>query len=116
MTFDDDDENNGFESPTVRSNGLAGHAVIDKHKDLVGTISYVLYDEREMAPRWAVVKLGALRGQHFVPLSDSYLDHDGRVVVPYEKTTIRRAPRARRAHVVDLRAARELRDYYGVAA
>ena len=111
MTFDDD-----YENAAVRSTGLAGHAVIDKHKDLVGTISYVLYDEREMSPRWAVVKLGALRGQHFVPLSDSYVDHDGRVVVPYEKTTIQRAPRARRAQMVDLRAARELRDYYGVAA
>jgi hypothetical protein len=111
MTFDDD-----YESFTEKTTALAGHAVIDSHMDTVGTISYVLYDERELSPRWAVVKLGALRGQHFVPLADSYIDHDGRVVVPYEKTVIQRAPRARRAHMVDIRAARELRDYYGVAA
>ena len=57
----------------------------------MGTISYVLYDQRDMAPRWAVVKLGTLRGQHFVPLSDSYMDEDGRLVVPYDKSVVGRA-------------------------
>ncbi|MGO9872283.1 MAG: PRC-barrel domain-containing protein [Acidimicrobiia bacterium] len=111
MTFDDNPEHT-----KAQSAGLVGHPVIDRHLEPVGTISYVLYDERDLQPRWAVVKLGVLRGEHFVPLAESYVDHDGRLVVPYDKTIIKYAPRPRRAQMLDNRATRQLRDYYGVAA
>jgi hypothetical protein len=95
---------------------LAGHTVIDTELRPVGKVTDVLYDERERAPRWAIVQTGLLRSEHYVPLADSYLDEDDRLVVPHDRMSIKHAPRARRDHVVTREVARELRDYYGVAA
>jgi hypothetical protein len=95
---------------------LAGHAVLDSELRSVGTVTDVLYDEREIAPLWAVVKTGAFFAEHYVPLVDSYLDRDGRLVVPHDKASIKRAPRAHRDHVLTHRDARELHDYYNIAA
>ena len=95
---------------------LTGLAVVDNSLEKVGKVTDVLFDERERAPQWAVVKTGILGGEHIVPLDDTYVAHDGRLVVPLEKSTIRRAPRARRDHVLTLETRRALRDYYGKAA
>ena len=95
---------------------LAGHAVIDTEHKPVGKVTDVLYDEREQTPRWAVVQTGLLRSERYIPLAASYLDEAGRLVVPHDKMSIKHAPRARRDHVVTREVARELRDYYGVAA
>jgi hypothetical protein len=67
-------------------------------------------------PQWAVVKTGLVGGEHFVPLKASYVDEDGRLVVPHGKASIKRAPRAGRDHVVTRDVARELSDHYRVAA
>jgi hypothetical protein len=95
---------------------LTGHAVFDNQLRRVGVVTDVLYDERVQLPRWAVVKTGAVRGEHFVPLAASYVDQDGRLVVPHDKASIKRAPRAGRDHIVTREIALELRDYYNVAA
>jgi PRC-barrel domain protein len=109
-----------FESNTAdaggRPGGLAGHRVVDTHLRAVGRVTDVLYDERELGPRWAVVKTGMLGGEHYLPLAQSYLDEDGRLVVPHDKASVKHAPRARRDHVLTRETARELRDYYGIAA
>ena len=95
---------------------LAGHAVFDAQLRRVGTVTDVLYDEREQEPRWAVVKTGVVGGEHFVPLAASYVDQDGRLVVPHDKASIKRAPRAGRDHVVTRKIGLKLRDYYSIAA
>jgi hypothetical protein len=51
-----------------------------------------------------------------MPLDDSYVDDAGRLVVPFDKASIKRAPKAGREHVLTPDVARELRDYYGRAA
>jgi len=95
---------------------LTGNPVLDASLEKVGTVTDVLFDDGDNAPRWAVVKTGFLGGEHFVPLDETYLDENGRLVVPLTKMTIRHAPRARRDHILTLQARRELRDYYGIAA
>jgi hypothetical protein len=111
MTFD-----HPLDRPTPRPAGLAGHAVVDTHLKTVGTVTDVLFDEREIAPVWAVVRTGVLGGEHYVPLADSYVDHNGRLVVPHAKYSIRHAPRARRDHVVTRAVALKVHEYYSMAA
>jgi len=112
MTFDNE-PNDDFPDETT---ALTGRVVVDARLEKVGTVTDVIFDDREGAARWAVVKGGPLRVEHFVPLDGSYVDLDGRLVVGLEKTDVRRSPRARRDHLLTSEARRELRDYYGIAA
>jgi hypothetical protein len=98
------------------STALTGHNVVDMHNESVGTVTDVLYDDRAATPMWAVVRTGRLSGEHFVPLEEAYLDVEGRLVVPFDKNDVKRAPRVRRAHILTPEARRELREHYGVAA
>jgi len=95
---------------------LRGRTVIDTHHVEVGTITDVVYDDVSSNPTWAIVKTGALRGEHYMPLVDTYVADDGRLVAPFDKTSVKRAPKAGRDHVVTPDIAKELRDYYGRAA
>ena len=95
---------------------LAGHTVVDALLDRVGKVTDVLFDDRTAARRWAVVKTGVIGGEHLVPLDHTYVDLDGRLVVPLNKSNIKHAPRVRRDHLLTVEARRELRDYYGIAA
>jgi hypothetical protein len=90
--------------------------VVDTQLQPVGRVTDVLFDDREFSPRWAVVKTGFFGGERFVPLQNAYLDDAGRLVVPFDKTSIKRAPKTRGDHVVSPEVAKELRDYYGIAA
>jgi sporulation protein YlmC with PRC-barrel domain len=104
------------DQPAGGSPALTGHAVLDSHLRTVGKVTDVLFDDTEMKARWEVVKMGVLRREHYVPLADSYLDEEGSLVVPYDKSSIEHAPHARGAHVLTAEVARELLDYYGIAA
>jgi hypothetical protein len=97
--------------------GLTGHTVVDSTLTKVGTVTDVLFDDdRAGVPRWAVVKTGMLGGEHLVPLDDSYVDAEGRLVVSPVKRSIKRAPKVGRDHVLTSRTRRDLREHYGVAA
>lgn len=111
MTFEHDTDKSDASWPS-----LSGHTVFDAQLRRVGVVTDVLYDEREQVPRWAVVKTGVVGSEHFVPLSASYVDQDGRLVVPHDKASIKRAPRAGRDHVVTRDVDRKLRDYWSIAA
>jgi hypothetical protein len=93
----------------------AGRVVVDTHRAKVGTVTDVLSDDRG-AQHWAVVKTGALSGEHFMPLEDAYVDTAGRLVVRLNKTAVRHAPRVGAHHVLTAQRQRELRVYYGIAA
>jgi hypothetical protein len=95
---------------------LNGRTVIDARLAPVGTITDVIPDEHNDEADWAVVKTGALSGGHYMPLGDSYVDDAGRLVVPFDKASVKRAPKAGREHVLTPDLARELRAYYGRAA
>ena len=113
MTFEHDSKYAPNDAE-ARQMTLTGRTVLDIRAARVGTVTDVLFDERR--PDWAVVKTGPLSGEHFVPLGHTYIDLDGRLVVPLHKAEVKRAPRAGRDHVITAQARHELRDYYGVAA
>ena len=104
------------DNASTTSPGLSDTPVVDNQHQLVGRVTDVLFDDREFSPRWAVVKTGLFGGERFVPLQNTYVDEAGRLVVPFDKTSIKRAPKTRGDHVLSPEIAKELRDYYGIAA
>lgn len=92
-----------------------GSDVIDHEQRLIGTIDDVIYDT-DGHPVWAVVDLGLLRAAHYLPIGAGYLTDTGRFVVPYDKHTVKAAPRARRDHVLDGGLERELVQHYELAS
>jgi hypothetical protein len=94
---------------------INGHPVVDTRMATIGRVTDVLYDDADTGPRWAVVKVGLLGSEHYMPLTEALLDQEGRVVVPFDKSSIKRAPRAGGRHVLTPKDERALRDYYGVA-
>jgi PRC-barrel domain len=100
----------------VTEASLTGLRVLDAHLESVGKVSDVIYDGRDLRPRWAVVKTGFVGGEHCVPLNNTYVADRGELVVPFDKFSIKRSPRVHRDHVLSPRLEHELRDYYGIAA
>jgi sporulation protein YlmC with PRC-barrel domain len=113
MTFEHDSEHEPSDAED-RLMTLTGRTVLDSRSAKVGKVTDVLFEEG--TPDWAVVKTGPLRGEHFVPLEHTFVDEDGRLILPLDKTEIKRAPRVGRDHVITSQARNELRDYYGIAA
>jgi hypothetical protein len=103
--------------PTEPNPTFSDAQVVDVQLQPIGKVTDVLFDDREFIPRWAIVKTGFFGGEHFVPLQNSYMDQEGRLVVPFEKAAIKRAPKPKSGdHVISPDVAKELREYYGVAA
>jgi hypothetical protein len=100
----------------AREAKLTGLPVLDAHLEAVGKVSDVIYDDKDMRPRWAIVKTGLLSGEHPVPITNSYVANNGELVVPFDKMSIKHAPRVNRDHILTPQLERELRDYFGIAA
>jgi sporulation protein YlmC with PRC-barrel domain len=99
-----------------RQTTLSGLPVIDMQAEPVGKVTDVIYDDRDMSPQWAIVKTGRLGAEHCVPLGNTYIASAGELVVPFDKPTIKRAPKVGRDHILNPQLEKELRDYFGVAA
>ncbi len=91
-----------------------GSDVVDPDQRLIGTIDDVVYDDRGQ-PVWAVVELGLLRAAHYLPMAAGYLTENGKFVVPYDKHTVKSAPKARRDHVLGRSDEAELIQHYELA-
>ena len=68
------------------------------------------------SPKWAVVSPGVFRAEHFLPLDNTYLSLEGNLVVPFDKRTVSRSPKAERDHVLSPITERALEQYYQLAA
>jgi hypothetical protein len=99
----------------ISTSALAGRIVVDAHYSKVGTVTDILVDDRA-ARHWAVVKTGALSGEHLMPLDEVCVDTDGRLVVRLNKTAVKHAPRVGAHHALTAEQRRELRAYYGIEA
>jgi hypothetical protein len=91
-----------------------GSDVVDADQRLIGTIDDVVADS-DGRPVWAVVDVGPLRSAHYVPIDTGYLADGGSFVVPYDKRTVKTAPKARRDHVIDHEVERALIRHYDLA-
>jgi hypothetical protein len=104
------------EPKSHKTPSLSGRVAVDAQFERVGKITDVLFGDLTSQPRWAVVKTGVFGGEHYVPIEHSYVDGEGRVVVPFDKTTVKHAPKAKGEHVMTRDLARDLQQYWGVAA
>ena len=94
---------------------LTDRKVIDDHFETIGTVTDVLYDSEEaMEPRWAIVKTGKFGGERPTPLDGAYVTDGGDLVVPFDRTTIKNAPKVPHDHVLTRRAEEEIAEYYEV--
>ena len=78
---------------------LLDRIVINESGDKLGRVTDVLFDNTGQSARWAVVSLG-LTSARYVPLTHAYTSAEGSVVVPYDKSTVKHAPKADRDHVL----------------
>jgi uncharacterized protein YrrD len=78
---------------------LLDRVVISDSGDKLGRVTDVLFEHSGDAARWAVVSLGLLSAR-YVPLTHAYTSAEGSVVVPYDKATVKHAPKADRDHVL----------------
>ena len=92
-----------------------GHRVVDDHHRPIGKVTDVIYDETGIA-KWAVVSPGVFRAEHFLPLDKTYLSLEGNLVVPFDRRTVSRSPKAERDHVLSPITERALEQYYQLAA
>ncbi len=88
--------------------------VVDDAGKKLGTITDVVSDPTSLEPRWLVVDVGVLKSSHYVPVAGSFRTTDGRIVVPFTKESVKKAPKAHGAHVLTLEDDREMLEYYGL--
>ena len=106
-----------MENPgTSEARDYKGHSVIDEHGMKVGKITDVLYDDKTLTPRWMIVDLGVFAAQHYVPLNAAYQSEDGRLVIPFDKKTVKSAPRAGKDHILTRAVEEQLLQHYQLAA
>jgi sporulation protein YlmC with PRC-barrel domain len=90
----------------------AGHDVIDPHGAPVGTVKHVIYDDQGVDAEYLVVDPGPLRSARYVPVAGSYFAVTDRIVVPWDKVWIRRAPKATGSQDLSLFDRRTLEVHY----
>lgn len=99
-----------------------GRTVVDEHQHVIGIVVDVVYDNDmpgagasgEQAA-WLVVDPGMFRAAHWMPAAGTYRSADGRIVTPWDRALVRRAPKANDAHVMTPGLAHELERHYEVA-
>jgi len=110
MTWNEDNE------PSVDQPHYVGQEAIDQRGGKIGKVTDILSDDLTGRPAWVVVNTGLVRAEHYVPLVDSYETDEGRIVLAFDKNTVKNSPKAGREHVLMRSTEEELRRYYGLAA
>jgi hypothetical protein len=95
---------------------IVGQQAVDEAGAKIGTVTDVIYDVQSGEASWAVVGLGLLGAEHYVPLADTYQSDSNRLVLPFDKRTIKQSPKANKDHVLTSDVEADVRRYYGLAA
>jgi uncharacterized protein (TIGR02271 family) len=101
--------------PTTRDNvlGWRGRTLVDADGDKIGTLEEIYLDAETDAPEWGVVTTGLFGSkQSFVPLADATSTGDG-VRVPFDKGTVKDAPKVDPDGRLSQSEERELYAHYG---
>lgn len=77
-----------------------GARLVDEQGHPIGTVKDVIPDPLSGDSKWMVVRVGRLRGDHYVPVEGSYHSVDDAVVSPYSADDVKAAPKAKGDHVV----------------
>jgi sporulation protein YlmC with PRC-barrel domain len=95
-----------------KSEKFTGHQVVDPDGHVLGEVSDVVYDDSTNEPAWMVVNPGLIQAEHYAPIVGSYTTDDGRIVVPFDKSQLKKAPKATGSHVLDAATVDELERHY----
>ncbi len=101
--------------PTTREDVLSwrGQDMVDADGDKIGTIEEIYLDAETDEPEWAVVTTGLFgTKQSFVPIGDASSTGDG-VRVPFDKATVKDAPKIDPDGRLSQEEERELYQHYG---
>ena len=101
--------------PTTREDVLSwrGQNLYDSDGDKIGKIDEIYLDAESNEPEWAVVSTGLFGNkQTFVPIGDANTTGDG-VSVPFEKATVKDAPRIDPDGRLSQDEERQLYQHYG---
>jgi uncharacterized protein (TIGR02271 family) len=72
---------------------MRGETLYDSDGDKIGTVEEIYLDTDSGAPEWALVSTGLFGGKStFVPVSDA-TETDGELRVPFDKATVKDAPK-----------------------
>jgi hypothetical protein len=95
---------------------LTDRKVLDDHFEAIGTVTDVIYDsEQAMEPRWAIVKTGMFGGERPTPLDGAYVADSGDLVVAFDRSTVKHAPKVPHDHVLTRQDENDISEYYQVA-
>ncbi len=101
--------------PTTRQDALSwrGQDLVDADGDKIGKIDEIYLDTETSEPEWAVVTTGLFgTKQSFVPLGDATTSADG-VRVPFDKSTVKDAPKIDPDGQLSQSEERDLYAHYG---
>jgi len=91
-----------------------GENLCDDEGDKIGSVEEIYLDADNGAPEWALVNTGMFGGKStFVPLRDAS-EVDGSLRVPYDKATVKDAPKMEPNGQLSQRDESELYRYYGM--
>ncbi|MPY94050.1 MAG: hypothetical protein GEV08_13605 [Acidimicrobiia bacterium] len=92
---------------------LTGHEVIDETGGKIGKVADVIYATDTAEPAYVRVDFGLLKSHHvLVPLEDAYRSDHGALVVPYDKDTVKHAPKVPTPVALTRPLEEELGTYY----
>ena len=66
--------------------------LIDPSGTDVGKVTDVISDPRDLQPRYLVVRMGRLGGEHLIPL-EAVVERDGQLCAAVDKDQVKAAPR-----------------------
>ncbi len=93
---------------------LRGEDLSDSNGDKIGSIEEIYLDDETGAPEWALVSTGLFGSKStFVPVRDAS-DADGTVRVPFDKATVKDAPRMDADGALSQNEEAELYRHYGM--
>src|SRR5215210_5537087 len=92
-----------------------GSDLCDRDGDKLGSIEEIYLDTETNEPEWALVNTGLFGTKRtFVPLSQA-TESDGTLTVPYDKSTVKDAPKVEANGQLSRSQEDELYGYYGSA-
>jgi sporulation protein YlmC with PRC-barrel domain len=91
-----------------------GHDLYDRDGEKIGAIEEIYLDAETNEPEWALVHTGLFGTKRtFVPLSEAS-ESEGTLTVPFDKVTVKDAPRVEPNGQLSQREQSELYGYYGL--
>ncbi len=86
--------------------------VVDQAGHKIGTVSDVVSDVATLEPLWLIVDVGLMKSRHYLPADSAHQTAEGRLVIPFDKDTVKTASKPNKGHVLSAEDERDLREHY----